>query len=526
VAGSRVTAAFAPDVDEALAGAFDAMERADFQSAKALLAAARPRRRLDLARADLLRARIARIEGDAETWRAAAAEAARNHPESAGRLLALALEAGALGSLGREAEAAAAFKRVRAALDGEDPRSVGEVAYLVALDDWEHRRIERATELVSRNVRAGAHVPESEALLGWIEVRRERYAAAAAHFSAALASLNASPRDDVRLRARLLHALAIVASETIDLKLGQRVRRDVENFAWPASLGIERFNTLTCLRFLALLEGDVERAWVLSRDAVATAPNPAYAAIGETNASVASRLLGDDRAADLQAARAWEILQKVRWSSIDHEGRVALTNFAIECAPFMPAEASKALTKYRSLAGKSNPLSALENDRRVAAFERVAAGRVAETLGQRGTAIRCYSEALELWLELGYAMRAALVALDLYQLTGDAERLAAAEAALERAPSAWFGSWDAPGGPVDRLTPAERVVLFELLRGKSAKDIADGLDRSQHTVINHTRKVFAAFEVSSRARLLARCAELGITAPKSARRPRSSRPGR
>jgi DNA-binding CsgD family transcriptional regulator len=521
-----VSTAFVPDVDEALAGAYDAMERADFQSAKALLAATRPRRRLDAARAGLLRARIARIEGDAETWRAAAAEAARSHPEAGGRLLALALEAGALKRLERAADSAVAFKRVRAALESEDPRSVGEAAYLVAVDDWEHGRIDRAAELVSRNVRCGAHVAESEALLGWIDVRRERFAAAGAHFSAALAALGTAPRDDVRLRARMIHALAIVASETIDLKLGQRVRRDCENFAWPPSLGVERFNTMTCLRFLALLEGDVERAWILSRDAVATAPNPAYAAIGETNAAVASRLLGDVRAAELQAARAWDILQKIRWSTIDHEGRVALTNFAIEFGQAMPAEASKALTKYRSLGHKSNSLSALENDRRVLAFEKVAAGRVAETLGQRGTAIRSYTEALELWLELGYTMRAALVALDLYQLTGDEERLQAAEAALERAPAAWFGSWQRPGGPVDRLTPAERVVLFELLRGKSAKDIADGLDRSQHTVINHTRKVFAAFGVSSRAKLLARCAELGITAPTSGRRPRSSRPNR
>jgi DNA-binding CsgD family transcriptional regulator len=192
----------------------------------------------------------------------------------------------------------------------------------------------------------------------------------------------------------------------------------------------------------------------------------------------------------------------------------------------MPAEASKALTKYRSLKAKKNSLLAFEYDRRITAFEKVAGGRVAEALGQRGAAIRSYSEALDIWLELGFLMRAALVAIDLYQLTGDEDRLGAVQAALERAPAAWFGSWKTPDGPVDRLTPAERVVLFELLRGKTAKDIAEGLDRSQHTVINHTRKVFAAFGVSSRARLLARCAELGITAPRSGRRTKSNRPSR
>jgi DNA-binding CsgD family transcriptional regulator len=514
------------DSDGALAGALDALERADFAAAKALLATVRPRRRAESARAELLRARIARIEGEPEVWRAAAAEAARLHPEPAGRLLGLTLEAAALKQLNRDAESAAAFRAAWAAFSTADPRGVGEVAYLLAVDEWERRRYDRAAELVARNVRAGVHLPESEALLGWIDVAKERFSAAAGHFLAALGHLNAAPRDDVRLRARMIHALGVVASETIDLKLGQRVRREFEALEWPATLGIERFNTRTALRFLALLEGDVERAWILSRDAVVLAPNPAYAAIGETNAAVASRLLGDVRAAELQASRAWDILSKVRWSSIDHEGRVALTNFAIECAHVLPAEASKALTKYRSLTAKRNTLLAFEYDRRIVAFEKVASARVAEGLGQRGAAIRSYAAALEIWLELGFAMRAALVALDLYQLTGDEARLAPAQAALERAPAAWFGSWKAPDGPVDRLTPAERVVLFELLRGKTAKDIADTLDRSQHTVINHTRKVFAAFGVSSRARLLARCAELGITAPRSGRRTKSSRPNR
>ncbi len=283
--------AFVADVDAALAGASEALERADFVAAKALLAAARPKRR----------AESARVEGDAQTWRAAAAEAARLHPEPAGRLLALTLEAAALKQLERAAESAAAFESVRAALATVEPRSAGEVAYLLAVEEWENRRYDRAVELVTRNVRAGVHLAESEALLGWIDVVRERFSAAAAHFLSALGNLSAGPRDDVRLRGRLIHALGIIASETIDLKLGQRVRREFEAMDWPASLGIERFNARTCLRFLALLEGDIERAWILSREAAVMAPNPAYAAIGETNAAVASRLLGDVRRAPSEA---------------------------------------------------------------------------------------------------------------------------------------------------------------------------------------------------------------------------------
>jgi DNA-binding CsgD family transcriptional regulator len=178
----------------------------------------------------------------------------------------------------------------------------------------------------------------------------------------------------------------------------------------------------------------------------------------------------------------------------------------------MPAEARQAVTLYQSLTAKRNPLSGFAaGDRRIEAYEAVAAARVAEILDRRGLAIFEYERALAIWVELGYFMRAALAALDLRRLTGSDRYDAPIEAALERAPNAWFAPTGADRSPLAALTPAERTVLSKLLAGKSEKAIAASLERSHFTINNHTRKIFSAFGVNSRAQLLARCVELGIT---------------
>jgi DNA-binding CsgD family transcriptional regulator len=69
----------------------------------------------------------------------------------------------------------------------------------------------------------------------------------------------------------------------------------------------------------------------------------------------------------------------------------------------------------------------------------------------------------------------------------------------------------APGGPraqcvvvVDSLTPAQRRVFTYLVDGIVEKRIAALLGLSRHTVHNHVRAIYRAFEVQSRPELLAR----------------------
>ncbi len=492
-----------------------AFSRADYGAAKLILRAGEPRTAAHRGAFALVEARIARAEDDAEALLAAAERVANDHPDAQGKLEGVALRGVAHRMANRMAAADRDFERVRQRLQREPDVAAGLATYYLAQDAWTRGDFDDSETLLATNLGHGKTPAYDTALLGWCAVKRERFGKAGAYFVESLRLIRASDQPDLRAAASVLHGASIVASETVDLKLAKKLQREFATMEWPASLAIFRFNTITCFRFIALLEGDLERAWVLSRDAVSCAPNTAYAVTGETNAAVASRLLGDERTAMLQLRRASDILRQQRWGAADNEARIALANFAREAASDLPAEARKAMTMYDSLTPRENRTNALNRDRRVLAFELMAQGRVAEVRGNYDAAYDRYRASFDLWLELQYDMRAALVAIDLMRLARDPIYDETLEAVLERAPSAWFAPQASPANELlERITPAETLVLSALLGGKSARAIADDLERSVHTINNHTRKIFQAFGVTSRAAVLARCAELGIT-PKS-----------
>jgi len=57
----------------------------------------------------------------------------------------------------------------------------------------------------------------------------------------------------------------------------------------------------------------------------------------------------------------------------------------------------------------------------------------------------------------------------------------------------------------DQLSPRLRDVLYRLLAGDSAKQIAYRLELSQHTVRGYIKDIYRRLDVSSRGELLARC---------------------
>jgi pSer/pThr/pTyr-binding forkhead associated (FHA) protein len=62
-----------------------------------------------------------------------------------------------------------------------------------------------------------------------------------------------------------------------------------------------------------------------------------------------------------------------------------------------------------------------------------------------------------------------------------------------------------PPLPVNSLTKAQHRVLDVVLTGKSEKQIAQRLSLSLHTIHAHIKRIYIAFDVHSRAELLARC---------------------
>ena len=392
---------------------------------------------------------------------------------------------------------------------------VPEVAYYRALSRWSSHRLDEAEAIVEAALPSASAVIRSRLLqlLGWIDVRRENYGAAIHAFTAALDELKQAKDADVKGRARTLSALGIIAAETIDLRLGRLVRREYEASIWSDDTQIERFEVLQYLAWLSLLEGDVARAWDERQLALTLTLDTSHHAHALIGAAHAAGIVGDRFSESRYLQLAGALLLRGDQVGIDVEHRVALLAF-VAAAGADPETARKVLALYDRTRPRRNESLAFEGDRRVEAFELYARGRAAVADGQRQQGIAQLERSLELWTRLAYRLRAAITANTLRALTGDRRYAQAALDALRNAPKAWLRGTLAQRAndddPLAQLTAAERRVLAELCKGKKAREIAATFDRSFNTINNHTRAIFSAFGVRSRASLVAECARLGI----------------
>lgn len=397
------------------------------------------------------------------------------------------------------------------------PHLGAEVAYYRALSRWSSHRLPEAEEIVEAALPAAKDVQRSRLLqlLGWIDVRRENYGAAAHEFTAALEELNRAKHRDVKGRARILNALGLIASETIDLRLGRLVRREYETSTWSDDTRIERFFVLECLAWMSLLEGDVARAWDERQFALTLTVDTTHHAIALTSAAHVAGIVGDRFSESRYLELAGSLLLRGDQVGLDVDRRIAMLAFAAAPAA-NPETARKVLALYERTRPRKTDMLAMEGDRRIEAYEHYARGRTAIAEGRTQQGVTELEQALELWTRLNHRLRVALAANVLRSVTGDRRYAQTALDALRNTPNAWLRAAleqrSNENDPLGQLTPAERRVLAELCKGKKAREIAASFDRSFNTINNHTRAIFAAFGVRSRASLVAECARLGILA--------------
>jgi len=93
------------------------------------------------------------------------------------------------------------------------------------------------------------------------------------------------------------------------------------------------------------------------------------------------------------------------------------------------------------------------------------------------------------------------------------ERVVAGERTFPRAPGG-----PAPAAPSVSLTPREREVLQLAVEGKRAREIAEILHRSVHTVRNHRARLMKKLGVHTVSALAAKAEELGVVRFEAARR--------
>ncbi len=396
------------------------------------------------------------------------------------------------------------------------PQHAAEVGYYRALSRWSSYRLDEAEAIVAAALPAAAGYARSRLLQlgGWIDIRRERYAAAGRAFTAALEELDESHVTDVKGRARILNALGCIAAETIDLRLGRLMRRAYERTAWSNDTRIERFHSLEYLSWLSLLEGNVERAWDERQLALNLTVDTSFHAIALISAAHVAGIVADRFSESRYLELAGTLLLRGDQIGLDIERRIAMLSFAAAAPAANVETARNVLALYERTAARRTEMLAFEGDRRVDAYEHWARGKLALAEGRSPQGIVELKQSLELWLDLSYRLRAAIAANDLRSATGVRGYAETGLDALRSSPNAWLRpaleKCAADEDPLGRLTRAERRVLAELCTGKKAREIAAVFDRSFNTINNHTRAIFTAFGVRSRAALVAECARRGI----------------
>lgn len=469
------------------------------------------------------------------------------------RVAAAALHARALLALDRPAEVAAALERARKEAKGTEEitlvrmldgaaltrtnrrergealldetsglasrgaaRLVAEIAYYRALSRWSSHRLDEAESIVETALPRATDAVRSRLLqlLGWIDVRRENYGAAAQQFSAALEALDKARHPDIMGRAHILHALGIIAAETIDLRLGRLVRRQYETFAWTDDTRIERFYALETLTWLSLLEGEIGRAWDERQFALTLTVNSGHHASALISAARIAGIVGDRYSSSRYLELAGALLLRGDQVGLDVDRRLVMLSFAVSVPTADVATARKVMALYDRTPPRRTDMLAFEGDRRVEAYELHARAKIALAEGRKRDAEEAFRQSIDLWMRLGYRLRTAIVATDLRDATGERRWAQIGLDALRNLPNAWLRATLERGSgeddPLSKLTPAERRVLMELCKGKKAREIAAEFGRSFNTINNHTRRVFAAFGVRTRAALVAKCAALGL----------------
>ena len=426
------------------------------------------------------------------------------------------LQGAALTLAGRREQGEARLDEAATLAKRGAPQLVSEIAYYRALSRWSSHRLPEAEEIVEAALPASKDVHRARLLqlLGWIDVRSENYSGAARQFTAALDELNRAKQPDVLGRARLLNALAIIAAETIDLRLGRLVRREYETATWSDDTRIERFHVLEYLAWLSLLEGQVDRAWDERQRALSLTVDTSYHASALTSAANIADIVGDRFSEGRYFELAGSLLLRGDQLALDVDRRIAMLAFIASVPPSNVDAARKVLTLYERTRPRKTERHAFEGDRRVEGFELYARGKLSIIEGRTQQGIAELEKALDLWTRLTYRLRVAVTANALRSATGDPRYAQIALDAVRTAPNAWLRPALERGSdednPLARLTPAERRVLTELCKGKKAREIATTFDRSFNTINNHTRAIFTAFGVRSRASLVAECARRGI----------------
>jgi DNA-binding CsgD family transcriptional regulator len=346
---------------------------------------------------------------------------------------------------------------------------------------------------------------------GWLELLRWRRPIAARHFADALDVIARASDSDPNLHASLLELLLTIAIDTLDLRLLQRVRRDVEDFDWePAPLQAHARAVRALLVRADLLLGDSDAAWDTSLDLRLEAAPGLERLRADLLAAQVARAAGETwtPAQIIEQAAVWA--GQIAWT---RAGERTLLELVCEMAARDPDTARNLLASYDWLPA-ADPAQGLRDDSDIAPLELLARAGLDDAARDRTRQLKNLRRSIARWRDVGHAYGELRAVLTLARVKGDADLLQRADELSRLAPRSWLRrDYEAVRtlvNGVQKLSPTEYKVMLALAQGMTTGQIAHVFERSRNTIRNQTRRVFVVMGVHSRSALVVRCAALGL----------------
>jgi DNA-binding CsgD family transcriptional regulator len=338
------------------------------------------------------------------------------------------------------------------------------------------------------------------ALYGRMERARGRRVVAGRYFLDALSALERAEEPLHRLRNALLHNVAVVAVETLEPRLFERVRARLAtvDHIGPEHVAIQRVRVRG-----ELLCGETERAWDIAFATFVSSP-PGIARVRALLGLALTARAGGERFTPARLTlAATDEGDHADWAQAGAEDRLVLLRLVGALAPLGGARAGALLRVYETLPAVPQALDEAAG---------LALARAALAQGNRAERTMLLEHAVRSARTAGNAWAEAEAALELAS-DGDAAALRRADELTRPAPRSWLRRrYEALGrslGPA-RLSPAERRVMDAICEGRSTADIAARFSRSKNTIRNQTRRVYEVMEVRTRSALVAKCAAAGL----------------
>lgn len=256
----------------------------------------------------------------------------------------------------------------------------------------------------------------------------------------ALCELEAHSRDDQWLSATLLSNFAAVATVLGDPELAAEMRQRSEDVEWADSMKLQRFNVVRDLGWLSALGGDHIGAFREFRRSIDLAPSNAWRIESVLDRSFLARELGQEMFAQDELDYAIELAANLDLSSTTDPSPpfAALVKLAELAAKRDPNEGRAILDRYRAARSKCPAIYFDGMDRGWQAKELVAEATVARGEGRTQMAIDLFVNAFDAYDKLGSHWRAALVALELAEMTEQPFFFGYAAREANRRPQSWL----------------------------------------------------------------------------------------